>query len=83
MLYLSDVERKELTSRHALSEDDDGDEVLSGLTVGESHFVMAFQCFPFELHTTAEGNIYLQLHAKHISGIVFEHGKDIERSSEA
>lgn len=67
MLDLDDARRSELLLRGALTVDDDGDEVLVGLTLAESHFYLTFEEHPVETHDTGETSLYYQLKHKHLA----------------
>lgn len=67
MLHLNDVRRSELLLRGALTVDDDGDEVLVGLTLAESHFYLTFEEHPVETHESGETALYYQLKYKHLA----------------
>jgi hypothetical protein len=67
MLDLSDKRRRDLRDRRALTVDDEGDEVLLGLTVAESHFYLCFEHHPLEAHAGGEAAIYYQLKHKHLT----------------
>lgn len=67
MLDLDDARRSELILRGALTIDDDGDEVLAGLTLAESHFYLVFEEHPVETHDTGETSLYYQLKHKHLA----------------
>jgi hypothetical protein len=66
MLNLTDERRRELHDRGALTVDSDGDEVLVGLTLSESHFFLIMEEDPLELHATGELALYYQLKHKHL-----------------
>jgi hypothetical protein len=66
ILNLTDVQRSELVLRKALTVDDDGDEVLVGLTFAESKFFLAFEEYPVEIHATGETVLYYQLKHNHL-----------------
>lgn len=67
MLDLDDGRRRDLVDRRALTVDDEGDEVLRGLTVAESYFFLRFEQYPFQAHTGGEAAIYYQLKHKHLT----------------
>jgi hypothetical protein len=67
MLNLNDGQRSELLLRGALTVDEDGDEVLLGLTLAESHFFLTFEEQPVETHATGETVLYYQLKHKHLA----------------
>ena len=55
-----------LQSQQALRFDEDGFEILVGLTVAESSFNLLHAEHPGELTTAAEKTLYLQLRHKHL-----------------
>jgi len=66
MLNLDDELRCRLLALHALTVDEDGDEVFAGLTVSESVFYLAFTEHPDLPSTTAERMLFLQLKERHL-----------------
>lgn len=65
MLILSESEREELLSLNALDFDSEGDEVLRGLTVSETLFILAVGKTALENVGAAESNVYHQLRQRH------------------
>lgn len=66
MLMLDTVKRAALLQKEAIWVDADGDEVLAGLTLSESHFFLAYEEHPVEAHPPPETAMYLQLKHKHL-----------------
>lgn len=66
MLKMNQEKRAELLHKEALCTDPEGDEVLVGLTLAESHFFLAHEEQPLESHAQAETAVYLQLKHNHL-----------------
>jgi len=66
MLKMDDDKRASLVQKGALEIDGDGDEVLTGLSLAESHFFLVYEEHPAETHSAAETAVYLQLKHKHL-----------------
>lgn len=66
MLNLTDERRRELLNRGALTVDADGDEVLVGLTLAETHVYLLFEEHPSQPHTSGELSVFYQLKHKHL-----------------
>ncbi|MRW82905.1 hypothetical protein GJ698_02220 [Pseudoduganella sp. FT26W] len=67
MLHLDEERRSDLLDKGALTVGADGDEVLVGLSLAESHFYLMYEENPIEAHDTGETALYLQLKHKHLA----------------
>lgn len=66
MLDLDDTTRTRLRAKGTLIVDDEGDEVLAGLTVAESQFLLLFEQHPSVGFASAESSLYFHLKHKHL-----------------
>lgn len=66
MLNLNETLRDRLLATGALVVDEDGDEVLAGLTVAESKFFLFYEIDPRDGYASAETNLYFELRHKHL-----------------
>lgn len=66
MLYRGEIERELLLARNALSSDENGAEVLRGLTFAESSFVLAVDRSAVHNIGAAESFLYRQLRKRHL-----------------
>jgi hypothetical protein len=66
VLNLTEKQRTELSHRHALTVDAEGDEVLLGLTSAESTFYLILDKAPSEIQDAGERAIFYRLKLKHL-----------------
>lgn len=69
MLKLTAREREVLLNCDALTSDDEGSEILRGLTVSESCFMLTVERDSFYVIDAAEHRLYSQLKARHLAAM--------------
>ncbi|USX12830.1 hypothetical protein NHH88_24570 [Oxalobacteraceae bacterium OTU3CAMAD1] len=83
MLNLGEIERKLLSVNNAISTDGNGGEVLRGLSVAESNFVVAVEQTASENVGAAESEAYKELRRKHLSSRQMHNVRSADRKKDA
>jgi len=83
MLNLGEIERKLLNMNNAISTDGNGGEVLRGLSVPESNFVIAVEQTARENVGAAESEAYRELRRKHLTSRQMHNVRSVERNKQA
>nr|WP_315221055.1 hypothetical protein [uncultured Duganella sp.] len=82
MLNLGEIERKLLNVNNAISTDGNGGEVLRGLSVAESNFVVAVEQTASENIGAAESEAYRELRRKHLSSRQMHNVRSADRKND-